>query len=128
MEQKNVEGLLFHKTCFRCTACNCKLECKFGKSELGFFCLTHFHQIAKVTGGYKTGTGPTRNAEAASYVDAMVNRGVKKLVVEADDVAAEVFPVADQADCATTHQANSTEMLRDVKVAATIETTQIAER
>merc|ERR1712129_96101 len=74
MERKNVEGLLFHKTCFKCTTCHCKLDCTFGKNELGFFCMTHFHQIAKVTGGYKTGTGPTRNAVAAGLVEALVNR------------------------------------------------------
>jgi len=74
MDEKRVEGLLFHKTCFKCTACGCTLSGNFGKSELGFFCLTHFHQIAKVTGGYKTGTGPTRNAVAAGLVDRLVNR------------------------------------------------------
>jgi len=74
MEQRLVEGLVFHKDCFRCTTCSRKLENNYAKNELGFFCMTHFHQIAKVTCGYKTGTGPTRNAEAAGLVDAMVRR------------------------------------------------------
>lgn len=74
MEQKQVEGLLFHKDCFKCTTCDRKLDGNFGKSELGFFCLTHFHEIAKLTAGYKSGTGPTRNSVAAGLVDALVHR------------------------------------------------------
>jgi hypothetical protein len=74
MEQKPVEGMMFHKDCFKCTTCERKLDGNFGKNELGFFCLTHFHEIAKLTGGYKSGTGPTRNAVAAGLVDALVHR------------------------------------------------------
>merc|ERR1719296_310581 len=68
MERRFVEGLVFHKDCFRCTTCSRKLENNYGKSELGIFCMAHFHQITKVTGGYRAGTGPTRNAAAAELV------------------------------------------------------------
>lgn len=66
--------MLFHKVCFKCTTCGGKLDGNFGKNELGFFCITHFHEIAKLTGGYKTGTGPTNNAATASLVEALVHR------------------------------------------------------
>lgn len=77
MESHQAEGSLFHKDCFKCVTCARKL-CggNFAKNELGFFCIPHFQQITKVTGGYKTGTGPTRNAAAASLVEAMVNREI----------------------------------------------------
>lgn len=94
MEQHLVEGMLFHKTCFKCKTCGRKLDGNFGRNELGFFCMTHFHQIAKVTGGYKTGTGPTRNAVAAGLVDAMVNR--QNNAVETQGQSIEP-PVADRA-------------------------------
>jgi len=75
MEAHHVEGRLFHRDCFKCATCGRKLASgNWAKNELGFFCLTHFHQIAKVTGGYKTGTGPTRNAVAAGLVEAMIHR------------------------------------------------------
>jgi len=74
MEHLSIEGTTFHRDCFRCTTCRRKLETIFEKSELGFFCPTHFEQIAKVTGGYMRGTGPIRNAGTASVVDSMVSR------------------------------------------------------
>lgn len=75
MESLQAEGSLFHKDCFKCTTCGRKLGgTNFAKNELGFFCMPHFQQITKVTGGYRTGTGPTRNAAAASLVEAMVHR------------------------------------------------------
>mmetsp|Transcript_129319 Transcript_129319/g.258209 ORF Transcript_129319/g.258209 Transcript_129319/m.258209 type:complete len:182 (-) Transcript_129319:90-635(-) len=74
-EKVSIEGATFHKNCFRCVTCNRKLESQYEKSELGFFCPTHFKQIAKVTGGYRLGTGPTRSSTTADLVGAMTGRG-----------------------------------------------------
>lgn len=75
MELLTIGGLTFHKDCFRCATCRRKLETDYRRSELGWFCSTHFAEIATVTGGYAAGTGPMRNALAKSLVDAIASRG-----------------------------------------------------
>jgi len=75
MEKLAVEGRVFHKDCFRCAACGRKLAGNdFDKNELGFFCPAHSQQLNSVTGGYRAGTGPTRNANAATLVLSMLER------------------------------------------------------
>jgi len=75
VEKISIEGSAFHNDCFRCVTCNRKLGTQYEKSELGFFCPTHFKQIAKVTGGYALGTGSTRSSKTEELVGAMTGRG-----------------------------------------------------
>jgi len=68
MEKVRVEGVTFHKNCFRCTTCGRKLHTVFEKSGEGFFCPTHFNQITKVNSGYMLGSGPSRSAKTMSLL------------------------------------------------------------
>jgi len=68
MEKVRVEGVTFHKDCFRCTTCGRKLHTVFEKSGEGFFCPTHFKQITKVNSGYMLGSGPSRSAKTMNLL------------------------------------------------------------
>jgi len=75
VEHMSVEGVTFHKDCFRCTTCRRKLHTHFEKSGEGFFCLAHFTQITKVTGGYMLGAGPSRGATTTNLLKELVGSG-----------------------------------------------------
>lgn len=52
MERMSANGVFFHRTCFRCSHCNCQLRVggySFSKGDVGskgkFFCDTHYQQL-----------------------------------------------------------------------------------
>mmetsp|Transcript_16695 Transcript_16695/g.47757 ORF Transcript_16695/g.47757 Transcript_16695/m.47757 type:complete len:141 (-) Transcript_16695:239-661(-) len=54
MERLQVEGRVFHKSCFRCAHCSGKLSLgAFSKGEQGlFYCRPHYEQLFKLRGRY----------------------------------------------------------------------------
>jgi len=74
MEHMSVEGVTFHRDCFRCATCRRKLHTVFEKSGMGFFCPTHFKQITKVNSGYMLGSGPSRSAKTLDLLEELAGR------------------------------------------------------
>jgi hypothetical protein len=53
MERLDIEGLTFHKECFRCTKCDCKLGNEFSKTQKGnFYCKVHYNQLFMLRGRF----------------------------------------------------------------------------
>mmetsp|Transcript_87672 Transcript_87672/g.203963 ORF Transcript_87672/g.203963 Transcript_87672/m.203963 type:complete len:172 (-) Transcript_87672:91-606(-) len=61
MERIQVEGEIFHPTCFRCKHCNNKLSTgAFSKSDEGnYYCKVHYEQLFKLRGRYNIDGGST---------------------------------------------------------------------
>ncbi|EDQ93070.1 uncharacterized protein MONBRDRAFT_13898, partial [Monosiga brevicollis MX1] len=53
MEKVEADGMLFHKWCFRCAECNCKVNTgNYAALEGKIYCKAHFKQLFKLRGRY----------------------------------------------------------------------------
>ena len=61
MEKAEADGLIFHKTCLRCTTCNKALSVgKYAALKGKIYCKAHFKQLFKLKGNYDEGFGSTQ--------------------------------------------------------------------
>jgi|Transcript_13390 hypothetical protein len=112
MEHMSVEGVTFHKDCFRCTTCRRKLGTVFEKSGMGFFCPAHFKQITTITGGYMLGSDPSRNAKTTNLLEKLVGRSGPEDDESFDcseDVETEVDKKVNEAEPSDCEHASATD-------------------
>lgn len=56
VEKLEIDGLLFHKACFRCATCNTKLTARtYAKASGNVYCKAHYDQHFKLKGNYTGG-------------------------------------------------------------------------
>lgn len=61
VEKLEMDGLVFHKACFRCGECNTKLTARtYAKASGNVYCKAHYSQLFKLKGNYDEGFGGTR--------------------------------------------------------------------
>jgi len=62
-EKVRVDGIVFHKSCFRCKECQCVLKLgNYAAVEGVYYCKAHFKQLFKLKGNYSEGFGKQRHA------------------------------------------------------------------
>jgi len=97
MERLQVEGEIFHNTCFKCTYCNSKLSLSsFAKAPDGkYYCKVHYQQLFKRRGRYSI---KASDGEAIGADDA--EEGAEESPEAAAPAAADpaAAPAADTAD------------------------------
>lgn len=55
-ERLEIDGLVLHKTCFRCRECNTKLSAgTYTKINGDVFCKPHYRQLFQLKGNYEEG-------------------------------------------------------------------------
>jgi hypothetical protein len=60
-ERINVDGLAFHRLCFRCKSCNNPLRLgNYAALNGSFYCKPHFQQLFKLKGNYRWVVGSCR--------------------------------------------------------------------
>jgi hypothetical protein len=58
MEKGEADGMVFHKTCFRCSTCNKMVKMgSYASLEGKIYCKAHFKQLFKLKGNYNEGFG-----------------------------------------------------------------------
>ena len=56
VEKLEIDGLLFHKACFKCATCNTKLTPRtYAKANGNVYCKSHYDQHFKLKGNYTGG-------------------------------------------------------------------------
>mmetsp|Transcript_77335 Transcript_77335/g.224370 ORF Transcript_77335/g.224370 Transcript_77335/m.224370 type:complete len:193 (-) Transcript_77335:62-640(-) len=87
VERIQIEGLIFHASCFKCTHCGNKLSVgAFSKAEQGkFYCKPHYEQLFKLRGRYSLGGKDTKDVRAIAEAlrdDELADKPDQAVVVE----------------------------------------------
>jgi len=80
MDQLSADGIVFHKSCFKCYHCNSRLQLhNYSSMEGVLYCKPHFKQLFKESGNYNTNfQSPTRLADKSSDAKPELTRSSSK--------------------------------------------------
>ena len=112
MERMSANGFFFHRNCFKCSHCNCKLKMgnySLSKGEGGekgkFFCSVHYRQLFMSNPeaiNYSRADAPKRQASKPDVKEATIQQGssdcepetteTKALNIEKDTIRGDISP------------------------------------